>query len=201
MLRWPPDPTKDPGNGLLYCDGFICSNSHGAGPSVMADVMRNTLTMASITDGTSNTFAVGEAIPAWSEWSWWYCQNASVATCAIPINNRRGIDQLQTFAGNWDRNFGFYSLHPGGAQFVMIDGSVRFIPDTINTVTYRALATTMGGEAVQNPWLPRGPDARLWRFRKVFDASLVCGVGIGRSNRSRRLQPVEHRLRDGDGDP
>jgi len=148
--RWPPDPAKDPGNGLLYCDGFICSNSHGAGPSNMADVERNILRMASITDGTSNTFAVGEAIPAWSMWSWWYCQNASVATCAIPLNYRRGIDKLENFRANWDRNFGFYSLHPGGAQFVMIDGSVRFVPDTINTVTYRALATTSGGETIQN---------------------------------------------------
>jgi prepilin-type N-terminal cleavage/methylation domain-containing protein/prepilin-type processing-associated H-X9-DG protein len=144
--RWPND-----GNGLIHCDGFICSNSHGAGPSNMVDVQRNLLRMASIQDGTSNTFAVGEAIPAWSDWTWWYCQNASVATCAIPLNYRRGIDQLQSFAGNWDRNFGFYSLHPGGAQFVMVDGSVRFVADTINTATYRALATTMGGETVQNP--------------------------------------------------
>jgi len=144
--RWAND-----GNGLIHCDGFICSNSHGAGPSNMNDVLRNLLTMASIQDGTSNTFAVGEAIPAWSNWTWWYCQNASVATCAIPLNYRKGIDRLENFRGNWDRNFGFYSLHPGGAQFVMIDGSVRFIPDTVNTATYRALATTMGSEVVQNP--------------------------------------------------
>jgi len=144
--RWPND-----GNGLIHCDGFICSNSHGAGPSNMNDVRKNVLSMEHIQDGTSNTFAVGEAIPAWSMWTWWYCQIASVATCAIPLNYRKGIDRLENFRSNWDRNFGFYSWHPGGAQFVMIDGSVRFIPDTVNTATYRALATSMGTEVVQNP--------------------------------------------------
>jgi type II secretory pathway pseudopilin PulG len=144
--RWAND-----GNGLIHCDGLICSNSHGAGPSNLADVQRNILRMASITDGTSNTFAIGEAIPAWSMWTWWYCQNASVATCAIPLNHRRGIDKLENFRANWDRNFGFYSLHPGGAMFGMCDASVRFVPNTIDVATYRGLATTMGGESVQLP--------------------------------------------------
>jgi prepilin-type N-terminal cleavage/methylation domain-containing protein/prepilin-type processing-associated H-X9-DG protein len=44
--------------------------------------------------------------------------------------------------------FGFRSLHPGGANFAMADGSVRFVKETINLPTYRALATRAGGEAI-----------------------------------------------------
>jgi prepilin-type N-terminal cleavage/methylation domain-containing protein/prepilin-type processing-associated H-X9-DG protein len=40
------------------------------------------------------------------------------------------------------------SYHPGGAMFVMTDGSVRFLAETINMTTYRALSTRAGGEVV-----------------------------------------------------
>ena len=38
------------------------------------------------------------------------------------------------------------SDHPGGANFVLGDGSVHFINDMIDTETYRALATSNGEE-------------------------------------------------------
>jgi prepilin-type N-terminal cleavage/methylation domain-containing protein/prepilin-type processing-associated H-X9-DG protein len=44
--------------------------------------------------------------------------------------------------------FGFRSLHPGGGNFAMADGSVRFVKDGINVPTYRALATRAGGETI-----------------------------------------------------
>jgi prepilin-type N-terminal cleavage/methylation domain-containing protein/prepilin-type processing-associated H-X9-DG protein len=40
------------------------------------------------------------------------------------------------------------SYHPGGANFVMGDGSVRFIKDTVNMTTYWALGTRAGGEVI-----------------------------------------------------
>jgi prepilin-type N-terminal cleavage/methylation domain-containing protein len=145
-MRW-----GNSNDGLLFCDGFTCSNSSGAGPSNMINVQKNTLRVAQIADGLSNTFAVGEAIPAWSRWTWWYCNNATVATCAIPLNYRRGVEKLDTFTANWPRNFGFYSLHPSGASFTLCDGSVRFVADNIDLATYRAMATTEGGETLSAP--------------------------------------------------
>jgi prepilin-type N-terminal cleavage/methylation domain-containing protein len=145
-MRWPND-----NQGLIHCDGFMCSNSSGTPPSNMADVQKNTLRVAQIIDGTSNTFAVGEAIPAWSQWTWWYCNNATVATCAMPLNYRRGVDKLENFVANWPRNFGFYSLHPNGASFTLCDGSVRFVADSIDQATYRAMSTTEGGESLTAP--------------------------------------------------
>jgi len=143
-VRWGPVES----NGLTNCDGLICSNSQGAVPSNMTWVMKNMTRFSTITDGTSNTFAVGEAIPAWSAWTWWYNQNAAVATAALPLNYKRGIEKLETHVGSWNRNYSFYSLHPSGANFGMIDASVRFVPDNIDLNLYRALATTEGGESV-----------------------------------------------------
>ena len=40
------------------------------------------------------------------------------------------------------------SFHPGGVNAVMADGSVKFIKNTINAVTFRALGSVNGGEVV-----------------------------------------------------
>ncbi len=40
------------------------------------------------------------------------------------------------------------SHHPGGVNFLLADGSVRFIKDTINVNTWQALGTRAGGEVI-----------------------------------------------------
>jgi len=50
--------------------------------------------------------------------------------------------------GNWPENYGFASRHTGGANFASGDGSVRFVSESIDTATYRALATVSSGEVV-----------------------------------------------------
>ena len=154
-MRWPDNQMPNqPSNSLLYCDGLMCSNSYSNAASTtspgMSVVTRNTMRIPNITDGTANSFAIGEAVPAWSQWCWWYNQNAAVATCGVPLNYRRGIDKLEQYVSNWNRNYSFYSLHPAGANFAMCDASVRFVPDNIDTITYRALATVEGSDIVNN---------------------------------------------------
>jgi prepilin-type processing-associated H-X9-DG protein len=51
-----------------------------------------------------------------------------------------------------DRVREFASLHPGGATFLMADGSVRFIAEAIDFRTYQALSTIQGGEVVDSSW-------------------------------------------------
>jgi len=40
------------------------------------------------------------------------------------------------------------SFHPGGVQLLLADGSVRFLKDTVNLATWRALGTIAGGEVI-----------------------------------------------------
>ncbi|MCG6155326.1 DUF1559 domain-containing protein [Rubinisphaera margarita] len=98
--------------------------------------------MASIKDGTSNTIAVGEASGSvWTGGSFLGVQNGTQtiggsdnACCQdwflkialYPITNKGPVS---TYA-SWR----FGSEHDGGAQFVMADGSVRFISENINHV-------------------------------------------------------------------
>jgi prepilin-type processing-associated H-X9-DG protein len=40
-------------------------------------------------------------------------------------------------------------MHPGGAHFVMADGSVHFVTESIDHNVYRGLSTRSGGETVE----------------------------------------------------
>jgi prepilin-type N-terminal cleavage/methylation domain-containing protein len=51
----------------------------------------------------------------------------------------------------WNAKAGFHSLHPGGAQFVAVDGSTHFISETINLTTFRRLAHRKDGNPAQIP--------------------------------------------------
>lgn len=123
-------------DGLNAGNGILCSNQQNTnGPTRMRD----------IPDGTSNTFAIGEALPAWTNWNWWYNPNAVTATCAIPLN---AVIKRPKNLGDWPNNYSMASMHVGGGHFTMADGAVRFISENININIYRALATIGSDEVV-----------------------------------------------------
>jgi prepilin-type N-terminal cleavage/methylation domain-containing protein/prepilin-type processing-associated H-X9-DG protein len=134
----------DAGDGCFYRSDGIYSVS----PQV---VYRRTLRLELIQDGTSNTFMLGEDIPGINQHCGWPNSNYSVGTCAIPLNNalRAGQPGFNNI-GDWGNVYSFRSRHSGGANFCLADGSVRFVSDSINLTTYRALATINGGEVVTN---------------------------------------------------
>ncbi len=43
---------------------------------------------------------------------------------------------------------GASSYHPGGVNVGMVDGSVRFVKDSVSLATWGALATKAGGEVI-----------------------------------------------------
>jgi len=109
----------------------------------------NYIGLNAITDGTSRTFGVGEVLPAWNAWTWWYGWDAVTATTGIPLNYGKGLyagDQ-GGYVDTRRRNYGFHSRHPGGAQFALMDGSVQFIVDRIDNNVYMAYGSFNGAEA------------------------------------------------------
>lgn len=123
-----------------------------------------TTSLAMITDGTSNTIMAGEVTvsenvkptslndaryPIWAGGN----NNGSCSGTAAAGATLRFVDvnyfiNRKTGA---ESNSSFGSKHPGGAQFVLADASVRFINESISSEVWRAAGTRNGGEADMLP--------------------------------------------------
>ncbi len=99
-----------------------------------------------ITDGTSNTLMAGEQIRKITTWNAWVGANASIGSTAVPLNYKQRAPNIN----DWPYLYTFRSNHPGGANFCMADGSVKFIKNTINFNIYQALSTRANGEIVSS---------------------------------------------------
>ncbi|MFV0443017.1 MAG: DUF1559 domain-containing protein [Planctomycetaceae bacterium] len=109
-----------------------------------------------VTDGVSNTFFVGEVVDSGGDPN---------------MKGGGGSDRKYIFSGGADSNppvemteyliaaegndpinggseEATGSYHPGGANFCMGDGTVRFLSENMDMKTYQALATRNGGEIV-----------------------------------------------------
>ncbi len=128
---------------------------------------------AEITDGLSNTLMVGERPPSWNlEHGWWFAgsgwDGSGDGDVVLGARDYRYADDLQDQAvlaghdlhcpescvgfqpGKIDApcdQVHFWSLHTGGGNFLLGDGSVRFCDYDMNRVL-PALCTRSGGEVV-----------------------------------------------------
>lgn len=103
-----------------------------------------------VTDGLSKTIFIGENRPACSVHmmnGWGNADNGNgYMTTGVPINfdtcdqSVPQGDSSDCFRpGTYNTSFGFRSAHPGGANFIMGDGSVRFIPEGIDYTIYQLM--------------------------------------------------------------
>ena len=138
-----------------------CPNSYGSsgeGRGVIMHRSEPVIPLTDIPDGTSYTTVLGEAPNAlhglWMGHKNFFDQSA-------PLNGRYGFGR-GTFAscqsssatdarnGRLGCDFGqeFHSYHPGGANFLMVDGSVRFLKESMDLKVLAAYLSRKGGEIV-----------------------------------------------------
>ncbi len=117
-------------------------NTNRYGPATGVLYQNSSVSFSEILDGTSNTLLVGErsyrsknlnvgagnALGFSAEVSGYGSRNRSIlGVLGIPYG---GINF--TTSARVHQTRGFHSQHPGGAQFVLCDGSARFVSDTID---------------------------------------------------------------------
>jgi len=129
------------------CSGIIGNAGYGA-------------KLSEILDGTSNTLCVGEILPecrndaSFYGADMWSYNRHSTNTFAnappnfdtCPPNGQGPCDRTN----DWPASRGFKSKHPGGVQFVLCDGSVRLISESIELNVYWRLGERADEQVVGN---------------------------------------------------
>jgi prepilin-type N-terminal cleavage/methylation domain-containing protein len=139
--------TPGPSNGIFE----VGNNSNGQN-------------FSSVTDGLSNTLMVGERPPAGDlQWGWW---SVSDYDCLLSTRNPNWIYPTQSGLNppcssqgkygpgdpkqNCHSNH-YYSMHPGGANWLLGDGAVRFISYSAEPLISGPMATKDSGEVFNMP--------------------------------------------------
>ena len=123
--------------------------------------------LSAITDGLSNTLITSEVVVGQGfdlrGFSWWF-EGAAFEGYLSP--NSTSPDMLQSigycnypFQGNppcteapsiLSITNAARSRHPGGVNVGMGDGSVRYVKNTVNLLSWRAMSTTQGNEVISS---------------------------------------------------
>ena len=121
-----------------------------------------------VTDGESQVIAMGEILPmksryaksgGWAHWhSLWFATGSPINYPSFGLGEP-GFNQGPNaqYPGcshwnNWQTSQGFKSNHKGGAQFVFCDGSVQFLSENIDYMTYQRLGDRRDGQPLGEEW-------------------------------------------------
>jgi prepilin-type N-terminal cleavage/methylation domain-containing protein len=163
FLRKVPNPDCDANSRAPGTYAFSTNSGDPWGVANGAIANANTLQtrLAQITDGTSNTFLAGESHWGFRDYlftsgpcngqvrggfSYW----SSPYPLATAFTTR-GPFNPKALDGDSNRLSNFRSSHPAGVNMANVDGSVRFIAESIDHSVLDALATREGGENVAMP--------------------------------------------------
>jgi prepilin-type N-terminal cleavage/methylation domain-containing protein len=137
-----PDPNDS--NPAITYDG--CANGNGV-------IWENTapISILGVTDGSSNTIMIGEALTGKDYQNAWCHMDNAIATCAYPPNAKNPVTGQDYPPDQWWNRYAFTSGHIGGVNFAMTDGSIQFISDSIPLAVFRALGTRALGEVAELP--------------------------------------------------
>jgi prepilin-type N-terminal cleavage/methylation domain-containing protein/prepilin-type processing-associated H-X9-DG protein len=137
----PPMPMRYVSYGANAGTWFTSQFAGPAGLNNMNGVIysKSSIRMSEISDGTSNTIAFGEhahsamAVGDQPNWHWWTSGNYGDTefTAFWPINPTKRIPNLGGMSANAYIESAS-SMHPGGANFAFMDGSVHFLKESID---------------------------------------------------------------------
>ncbi|WP_020472585.1 DUF1559 domain-containing protein [Zavarzinella formosa] len=164
---------SDIGGGTYTTWGSPVRGDLATGPIAQANDNGNTwaFNFASITDGLSNTVFLGEAsanklsskyaVSATNNFPIWAGGNPNnqgqgaqhnyfrFMDVNYPLNSKDISTTGENGAMRLDRAFN--SSHTNGANFLLGDGSVKFVSQSVDINVYRAAGTKNGGESLQLP--------------------------------------------------
>ena len=154
-----PDPNCQPYYSTALMQGFYDGMSI-SGVSGMGNRVGAVASQRDVTDGTSNTIHMGEILPSCNDHAaggFWFSNGMNFhASTAAEINDLTTCPWAApadirypncTAQSNWNIGWAFRSMHTGGAHFLFADGSVHFLSENINYMTYQRL----GGRADGSP--------------------------------------------------
>lgn len=133
------------GNEGRYRRGFYHGhNSDGPG---MLDMFPNQIRVSKVLDGTSNTLHVGETHGVNGGLDGCEDRMQWMGTWAVS-STVYGINATDVGTDWRGGGCNFRSYHPGGSLFLFVDGSVHFLPETIDLRAFGYLGNRRDGEVM-----------------------------------------------------
>ena len=150
LTSGPPTPTFT--CGKLYAFSYLGMSGSvhsGCGSTANGEGLffsRSNVRISQIADGLSSTLAIGErGIPSDLAWGWSICGGLE---CEHYLSTQIGLSAAKNLPAGTGVETHFSSYHSGGAYFLLADGHVKFLNNSINYNTYKSLSTRSNKEVL-----------------------------------------------------